>query len=255
MAYRRGCVAALLGVLLCTGIGGRPAPADPLPALPLDVRRDWQAVGLVNAAGYRGKASCSGTLIAPDLVLTAAHCAQPDTNVGHTRHFVAGWDRGSFAAHRKSKDVTVHPAYAVAKGDARFQYDVALIRLATPIAQRHIPSLRLSDAPGLRRGALAILGYHRQRPNVLNGRFDCNTGDTTRAEVFVLDCAVGSGNSGGPVLARTDDGWQQVGVVVARLGRDAPQALAVPIDDWIMDHWRAAMDRAAARPSATQQTQ
>jgi protease YdgD len=34
----------------------------------------WDAVGQVNVAGYRTGFDCTGTLIAPTLVVTAAHC-------------------------------------------------------------------------------------------------------------------------------------------------------------------------------------
>ena len=34
----------------------------------------WDAIGQVNIGGYRQAGKCTGTLVAPDLVLTAAHC-------------------------------------------------------------------------------------------------------------------------------------------------------------------------------------
>jgi protease YdgD len=34
----------------------------------------WDAVGQVNVAGYRIMGQCTGTLVAPNLVVTAAHC-------------------------------------------------------------------------------------------------------------------------------------------------------------------------------------
>ena len=37
-------------------------------------RANWQAVGRIGTLEKRGKGGCTGVLIAPDLVLTAAHC-------------------------------------------------------------------------------------------------------------------------------------------------------------------------------------
>ena len=34
----------------------------------------WDAIGQVNVGGCRIAARCTGTLVAPDIVLTAAHC-------------------------------------------------------------------------------------------------------------------------------------------------------------------------------------
>mgnify|MGYP000167946767 CR=1 FL=1 len=57
------------------------APRKELPALPLEDHPAWQAVGRLNTKGYNRRGMCSGALVAPDLVLTAAHClAGPDGN-------------------------------------------------------------------------------------------------------------------------------------------------------------------------------
>jgi protease YdgD len=34
----------------------------------------WDAGGQVNVAGYRTRIQCTGTLVAPKIVVTAAHC-------------------------------------------------------------------------------------------------------------------------------------------------------------------------------------
>ena len=34
----------------------------------------WDAIGQINISGYRRMSRCTGTLIAPDMVITAAHC-------------------------------------------------------------------------------------------------------------------------------------------------------------------------------------
>ncbi|MDW3225582.1 MAG: serine protease [Paracoccaceae bacterium] len=222
----------------------RVAQTDPLPALSHQERQNWKAIGLVNMAGFRDKSSCTGTLVAPDLVLTAAHCLETKNGIKRTRHFVAGWDRGTFAAHRVSAQVFVHPEYFDAKGSERFKYDIAVMQLEEPIKTTAVMPLLLSDVAALRLGELAVLGYHRKRPNVINGRFDCSTISGSAPSVVLLDCEVISGNSGGPVLAAVGDGWKVVAVIAGRVGGPSPRTLAVPLGDWVMAHWRDALMRA-----------
>lgn len=72
-----------------------PAPAQESPLVSLetsDAGQGWQAVGRLNL-GSRG--FCTGSLIAPDLVLTAAHCLY-DKETGarvadQDIEFLAGW--------------------------------------------------------------------------------------------------------------------------------------------------------------------
>jgi hypothetical protein len=66
-----------------------------------DDGRGWEAVGRLELAG---RGFCTGALIAPDLVLTAAHCLY-DSNTGarldHEKiEFLAGWRNGRASAYR-----------------------------------------------------------------------------------------------------------------------------------------------------------
>lgn len=239
-------VALLFCALAMAFAASHAAPGDPLPALSLEERQNWKAIGLVNMAGFRDKSSCTGTLVAPDLVLTAAHCVETKNGINRTRHFVAGWDRGTFAAHRVSAQAFVHPEYFDATGSERFKYDIAVLQLNEPIKTTAVMPLSLSDAAALRLGDLALLGYHRKRPNVINGRFDCSTISESSPSILLLECEVISGNSGGPVLAAVGDEWKVVAVIAGRVGGTSPRTLAVPLGDWVMAHWRDAVVRATA---------
>ncbi|MCR9108018.1 trypsin-like serine protease [Marivita sp. XM-24bin2] len=209
---------SLLGLLLCLAT---TAAAQGLPLLPAKDHAAWQAVGRVNAAGYRKREMCSGTLIAPDKVLTAAHCVAGTDGLGPLPEdftFVAGWLRGTAADSIAGKSLWVHPR-AYNEGQLDIRFDVALLTLERPSEIAPLPLVSSDPAT-----VFGILGYSTRRPHMLGAAFEC-AGNVSSA-ILRLNCPVTAGNSGGPVVARTGEGWAVAGVISA-MGRDG--ALAVPV--------------------------
>lgn len=213
--------AALLALLLTA-----PAAAQELPALPPGDHAQWQAVGRVNTKGYNRRGMCSGALVAPDLVLTAAHCiAGPEGSPvrAESLHFVAGWFGGDYAAESAVASYEVHPR-AYARMQLDIEHDLALLRLASPM---EIAPLELAEGAA---PPFALVGYHDHRPHRLSARFDCPGG---RLHALLrLGCPVRPGNSGGPVLVREAGAWRIAAVVSAFAGG---RTLAVPVDGWVRD--------------------
>ena len=184
-------------------------------------------MGRVNSAGFKTKGNCSGTLIAPDVVLTAAHCVPGDPNLRTTRTFVAGYRRGEYLALRNIRAHARHPAYSIGgRHDPRF--DLGLLFLDAPITE--VAPVPLADE--ITAESYAVLGYHQVTPHMLTGRLNC---PLRRQTGILLDigCPVISGNSGGPVLAPDGaGGWQVVAVVSSR---HSGGALAVRISHWVRE--------------------
>ena len=211
-------------ILLCAVAGG--ARGDILPPLSPQDAAKWGAVGVVNIEGATGLARCTGTLIAPALVLTAAHCAPLDPSL---RVFVPGGIAPDAKAYEIIK-TQHHPAYATLTGMSKFRVDQALITLKTPIAPAVATPLAITN-DSVEAAELAIVAFHRMRPAGLNGRIDC---PLVEGRGLILRCQVIAGNSGAPALVLHKDGWNIAGVVVARLDAgEEKQALIAPVGAWV----------------------
>ncbi|WP_417525565.1 trypsin-like serine peptidase [Marinovum sp.] len=192
-----------------------------------EIAAQFPAIGRLGHAGFRTKQACTATLIAPDLVLTAAHCVSEDGVSG--RVFVAGWSRGDYVAARASKSEIRHPAYAV-KGKPLITNDVALVVLESPMEEVTPLPLATQEEDAWDATEVALLGYHRRTPHLLSGDFTC---PATRlgARLVHVGCPVIDGNSGSPVLSQAaQGGWQVVGVVSSRQGSGA---IAVELPSWL----------------------
>ena len=221
------------------------ATGGPLPPVPQAELPQWHAVGVVNVEGPAGIPSCSGTLVAPDLVLTAAHCAGGRKAGQNPRFFVVGWNGTTRIAYREAAEMRVYPPYLSASDTRAFAFDVGVLQLQTPVPAETAEPVSLF-AGTVETGPVALLAYHRFAPRQLHGRFDCDAGPAWDATMILSDCTVVSGNSGGALLVRDEERWTLGGVIVARAGPDG-NAMVVPVNDWIRAEVAAAQQRAEER--------
>ncbi|MCC6305722.1 MAG: trypsin-like serine protease [Rhodobacteraceae bacterium] len=227
----------LIALALSLAAAAAGAKDSPLRALATgDDGRGWMAVGRLDIGG---RGFCTGTLIAPDLVLTAAHCVHDRVTgallpaAGMT--FQAGLRSGRAEAHRTVRRAVVHPDYrpAAARDLDRVASDLALLELDQPIRLPSVRPFGLGREP--RRGAaVGVVSYGEDREETPALQEECRVLGH-QAGVLVLSCAVAFGSSGAPVFATEDGEARIVSVVSAKAEMGArPVALGVALGDEVL---------------------
>lgn len=179
-------------IFLAFTLIGRTAVAEPA------------ALAAVGKLDLRGRAACTATLIAPDLVLTAGHCLKAGRG---ERPFAAaditfrpartpGFPRPNAV---RGAVIAVHPIWGFGVGPKglRVAFDLGVLKLAEHVPIDVAKPLGFADLPQVQERVL-IAGYEGGQGEVARQR-RCEVIEANHA-VVGLGCPVDFGESGSPIM-------------------------------------------------------
>jgi protease YdgD len=186
----------------------------------------FAAIGQLETAAA---STCTATLVAPNLAITAAHCFLMDAKkLDAGRWFKAGFHKGEYQARYQVLSQTFHPRFKkglVYKGDDVYiqdsaaAYDIAWLKLKlvdgkapTPLSLFSGNKAELKTIIAANKSLATQAGFAEDHDSELTAHKDCKITRLRPNNTIYHRCDTLAGDSGSPIWLNTDTGPQIIAV-------------------------------------------